>query len=611
MKHKPLVIVLCTALCLGAAMALPAAGQEDPAVKRLEESGPGVLALVVYDKDKKEIARGSAISLAKDLAVTNYHLVSGAASVVGFNNKKKEVDVEGILAVNKALDLALVRIKGRTTPLVPAPEALAKGKKFLTLGSNESGEIVVSSGEIREMRDLGAGLMVGEASVAVPDAFAGGPVFGEDGKLIGLLTVLDRRLRFVVPAAAFAALNRSAALQAFTARTPEDYLASFEGAWLAGRLYNWSDETLNAQRSLERVTKAQPSNLEAWSLLSSVYNKQRDYANAVTAFRKVIELDPQNVGAYMGLGDILVRMQKPLEAAPNLEKALALDPSRKEAWMFLGNAYQDAREWAKAAEAYEKYLAAGPANAWTIYKSLGDCRIETNEFDKAAAAFGEALKAQPEDQNLAYRQAQAYERGGKLELAEAGYAKLATMSAKDAVGYYQRILSMYDKANNPAKAVEAAKKLIELNPKDEQSFYNLGFMYQKMQNYPEAIAAFRKAIEVKPAYDMAWFQIGYCYYMQKNYAEAAKAFQKNVEIVSDNFYGYLYIGMCHMQTKQFSLAMDPMKKAVDLKPDDGTALFNLGIIYLNLRDKYSAQDVAKKLQAIDANLAAKLRSYIK
>ncbi len=62
--------------------------------------------------------------------MTNYHLVSGAASVVGFNNKKKEVDVEGILAVNKALDLALVRIKGRTTPLVPAPEALAKGKKF-------------------------------------------------------------------------------------------------------------------------------------------------------------------------------------------------------------------------------------------------------------------------------------------------------------------------------------------------------------------------------------------------------------------------------------------------------------------------------------------------
>jgi hypothetical protein len=181
MKHKPLVIVLCAALGLGAAVALPAAGQEDPAVKRLEESGSGVLALVAYDKDKKEIARGSAISLAKDLAVTNYHLISGAASVMGFNAKKKEVDVEGILAVNKAFDLALIRIKGRTTPLVPTPEALTKGKKFLALGSNESGEIVVSSGEIREVRDLGAGLMIGEASIAVPDAFAGGPVFGGAG----------------------------------------------------------------------------------------------------------------------------------------------------------------------------------------------------------------------------------------------------------------------------------------------------------------------------------------------------------------------------------------------------------------------------------------------
>jgi tetratricopeptide (TPR) repeat protein len=314
MKHKSIIVCLGTALVFGS-VAYLSAGQEDPAVLRLEASGPGVLALVAYDKDKKEIAKGSAVALTKELALTNYHLISGAASAMGFNYKKKEVDIEGLVAFNKALDLALIRIKGKTTPLVPAPEALTKGQKVLAIGSNESGEIVVASGEIRDVRDLGAGASVAEISAAVPEAFAGGAVFGEDGKFIGLLTILDRQLRFVVPASAFDGLNRTGAVQAFQAWTPEDYLGTVEGAWLAGRLYNWMEQSLNAQRNLEKVTKAQPNNLDAWTMLSAVYNKQRDFANAVTAFKKVIELDPQNVGAYLGLGDILVKMQKPMEAA--------------------------------------------------------------------------------------------------------------------------------------------------------------------------------------------------------------------------------------------------------------------------------------------------------
>ncbi len=607
MKLKSVIFVLGLALCAGFLTALPS--QDDPALKRLEESGPGVLALVVLDKDGKEIAKGSAVVLAKDAALTSYHVVSGAASVTAYNNKKKKVDVEGLLAVDKSLDLALIRIKGKATPLVPAAVAMAKGGKFVAIGGNESGEIVVGSGDIRELRDLGGGLSIGEASAGVPETFSGAPIFGEDGKLIGLLIILDRRLRFVVPASAFAGLSASA-LQPFKSRTAEDYLAGVEGAWLAGRLYNWADESLNAQRNLEKVVKIQPGNLAAWNMLSAVYNKQRNYANAVTAFKKVIEIDAQSVPAHLGLGEVLVRTQKPMEAAPYLEKALLLDPSKKEALMFLGNAYQDGREWAKAADAYEKYLTAQPANAWTIYKAIGDCRMETKEYDKAAAAFGAALKGQPDDQSLAYRQARALEQAGRYEEAAAGYAKLAEMSPKDARNY-QGILAMYDKANQPDKAIAAGKKLIEINPRDPEAFYNLGFMYQKLQNYPEAIAQFRKSIEVNPANGNAWFQIGYCYYMQKNYPEADKAFQKNVEIISDSFYGYLYIGMCRMQTKQFAAAMDPIKKAVDLKPDDATALFNLGIIYLNLKDKYSAREVANKLQAIDGGLAAKLRGYIK
>jgi tetratricopeptide (TPR) repeat protein len=613
MAHKSITaFVLCVAVLVSGTFLYAGQAQEDPGQKALTQFSPGVLNIVVYDKDKKEIAKGSAVVLTKGIAAVNYHLISLGLSAVGFNYKKKEVDVLGVIAVDKALDLALIKIDGKVEPLVPASAVpLTPEQKILALGANETGDIIVSGGALRSLLDLGNGIKVAESSVAVPDPFSGAAVLTEDGKLVGMMVIGERRLRFVVPIAAVAALNKAGKLTAWKAWVPEDYMNTVEGAWLAGRIYKWMDEALNAQRNLEKVTKIQPNNLEAWVLLADVYNRQRDYANAMTAFKKVIELDPNNAAAYLGLGDIQVRMQKPQEAAQNLEKALALDPSKNEAKMFLGNAYEDAREWVKAAEAFEKYLATNPANAWMTYQHLGTCRFEAGQFDQAAAAFAEAFKAQPQDQSIAYKLAQAYERGGKFSEAEAIYLKLAGMSPKDAINYYRSILAMYDKANNVAKAIEAAQKVVDLNPNDEQSHYNLGFMYQKMQKYNEAISNYRKALGVKPTYDIAWFQIGYCYYMMKNYPEAAAAFQKNVEIVPDHFYGYMYIGMSYMQVKQFVKALDPMKKASDLKPEDGTAMFNLGVIYLNLKDKYSALEVAKKLQTIDANLAAKLRSYIK
>jgi tetratricopeptide (TPR) repeat protein len=612
MSHKSILACgLCGAFFFSGSLLLAGQAQEDPGQKALAQFSPGVLSVVVYDKDKKEIGKGSAMALTQEIAAVNYHLISLGMSAAAFNSKKKDVDVLGVIAVDKTLDLALIKIDGKVAPLIPSGAPLAEGQKILVMGANETGDIVVYGGALRGLLDLGNGVKVAEASVTVPDQFGGAAVLTEDGKLIGMMVIGERHLRFIVPIAAVAALNKSGKNMPWKARIPEDYMGTIEGAWLAGRIYKFADDTLNAQRSLEKVLNIQPANLEAWVLMADVYNRQRDYSNAMSAFNKVIELDPNNAAAYIGLGDIQIRMQKPQDAARNLEKALVLDPSKNEARMFLGNAYEDAREWVKAADAYEKYLASNPANSWTIYQRLGMCRLEADQFDQAAAALNEAFKAQPQDQSIAYKLAQAYERGGKLAEAEDTYKKLAELSPKEAAAWYQNILVMYDKTSNSAKAVETVKKLIDLAPQNELWPYTLGSQYIKMQKYADAIGAFKKAVEIKANYDWAWFQIGYCYYVQKMYAEALPNFQKNVEIVPNQSTGYLYIGMCYMQLKQFAKALDPMKKATELKPDDAQALFNLGVIYLNLKDKFSAREVVNKLQAIDVSLAAKLRGYIK
>ena len=611
MIKRTTVILICFALLIPGTLLFGQAAA-DASAKILADTGPGLLSLVVYGKDKAELGRGSAVALAEGIAVTSYHLVSQAVSCTGFTSKKKEVSIDGIIAVDKNLDLALIKCANKVTPLsLGSPDDLAAGKKVIAVGPNESGDFTVSEGAVRALFDVGGNMKVADSSMAVPETFSGCAVVGENGKVIGILQILEKRLRFIVPVSFAAALPKTAKVTPFKSWQPEDYLGTLEASWLMGRLYGWTGINFEAQRNLEKVVKAQPNNLEAWTLLAKGYDAQRDYQNATTAYKKVTELDPKSTAAYLGLGQIYSRTQKSADAIAALEKALALDPQAKEAYLFLGNAYEDAHDFKKAGDAYDQYLATKPENAWATYQRLGNCRVNAEQYDLAAAAFVEALKSQPKDQNINYNLAQAYQKSGKLAEAEGVYKTLAEQNPKDADRWYQYVLTMYSAAQKPDKALEAAKKISELKPKDEQAIYNVGYMYQQMGKYQEAIDTYKQCLAVKPTYDYAWFQMGVCYYSMKNYKETIPAMQKNVEIVPDNVYGWLYMGMSYMQLKDFAKALDPMKKAADIQGDNANVLFNLGVIYLNLKDRYSALEVVKKLQGVDANLAAKLKSYIK
>jgi tetratricopeptide (TPR) repeat protein len=612
MIRKTCVLVI---VVFGLVLAVPTGlglAQGDESVKILAQISPSLISLVAQNRNKEEIGRGTAVAITKDLAVTSYHLVSLAANCIGFNAKKKGVDINGILTVNKALDLALVRYNGKVTPLALAGfENVAAGKKFFAVGSNESGDFVVSPGEIKNVFDFGANTKVADANVSISEQATGGAAVDAEGRVFGIFQVLDKRLKAVMAGTAVTAMATTGKETPWKNWMQEDYVEGVDNAWLCARLYAWANDLYGGQRFLERVTKAQPENLEAWKLLAKGYDAMRDYQSAIAAFKKVTELDPQNAEAFYGLGQILTRMQRSAEAIAALEKAIALAPDKKEIYFAMGSAYDDAREFGKAGDAYDKYLASNPDNPGQAYERLGKCRFNGNEFEKAAVALEEARKSQPDNQNIAYYLAQAYQKAKNLDKAEAVYKSLAQVSPKDAISYNSAILNMYYEAGQWAKAIESAQKLIELKPNDEQFVYNLGFFYQQIQKYPEAIDAFKKATAVKPDYQKAWFQIGWCYYTMKNYKEAIPIFQKNVTMAPDDFNGWLFLGMSYMQLKDHAKALDPMKKAVDLDPANANALFNLGVIYLNLKDRYSAQDIAKKLQQVDPALATKLRSYIK
>jgi len=586
--------------------------QTEEANRILGQAGGGVLTIIGYGADKAEIIKGSALALAEDVVVTAYHVIAQAFDVEAVNFKGKKVKIEGILGVDKARDIALLKLKGKAQALpIGTIDNLAEGARIFALGSNESGQIVISEGTLRRVVDIGAEGKILELSLSVPEQFRGGPVLDVNGQLVGMLLVLERSLKAGLPIGALVSVPRMGKVVEFKSWTQENFFETVEGNVFAGRVASALDDQMTARLYLEKAVKLNPSYLDGYVKLADIYAKQRDYNASVAAFKKVTELDASRADAFYGMGSVLTRQMKFKEAAEALEKAVALNVAIKEVQFDLGTAYEELQEFDKAAGAYEKYIALAPADSWNAYLKLGTCRMKLGQFDAAIAALLEAQKAQPKDVKVNFGLAEAYEKAGQLEKAEAVYNILAEINPAEAKTYHRQSYRIYDVGGKNELAITPAKKIIDLEPKNEMNHYYLGLTYFKLQRYDEAVAAFQQGLAIKPDFSHAWFQIGSSQFNQKKYKEAAAAYKKYTEFAPEDPSGWLSIGVCYMQLKDFESALDPLKKCVELKPDNAVAWYNLAIVYINLKDNYSAKEVYNRLVTLDPSLAERLKKYLR
>jgi len=585
--------------------------QTDESSNVFENSAASVIALTTYGENKEIIFEGTGFVVEKGVLVTSYLLVSQAKSMVGKNFKGKKIKIQGVLGVDKKFFIALLKIKGRTPPLTLGnSDELEKGNKIIAIGSNETGTIEGFKGKVINIHELSSTQKFIEDSLSVPENFSGGPLLDTNGQVMGMTIFIERRLKFVVPSNVLKSLQRGTLVK-FKKWQPEEYLKTNEAASIAGKIAFKLDETGLADKYLNRVLTTDSQNIEIHSLLASVYSRQRNYEAAVSSYKKVIELNDKKDEAHLGLGLVYLSMRKYKEALPSLEKAIQLNSDYTNYYYQIGNAYEELKEYTKACDAYEKFLDSKPKEPWKAYYRLGLCRRELSEYENAITAFQGALKGNPQDVKINKDLAQSFLKAAQYEKAEEIYKFLAQLTPEDATLYYRTILSMYNEAKMHDKAIEAANKIIELNPDDADAVYNLGYMYFMLNKHKEAIQAFKRSLVLNPNFEYAYANIGNCSFQIKNYSQALWAYNKIVEINPENSDAWFNMAVSYMQLKRFNNALKALKKTIELRPNYAVAYYNLAVVYMNLHDNYSARDVYKQLTKIDPAWAKRLRKILR
>jgi tetratricopeptide (TPR) repeat protein len=200
-------------LALSVLMASLATAQEAVDWSSLvEKVMPAVVTIV--STDAKDIVQGSGFIISSDgKIVTNLHVVAGKPAILARRSDGSFLVIKGILASDKANDLAILQAEGRNLPFVRLGDSdrVKVGEAICVIGSPMLLEGTVSAGIISAVRELRDGRKLLQITAPISEGSSGSPVFNRKGEVIGVASFIlseGQNLNFAVPSNAVKTLLR-------------------------------------------------------------------------------------------------------------------------------------------------------------------------------------------------------------------------------------------------------------------------------------------------------------------------------------------------------------------------------------------------------------------
>lgn len=150
---------------------------------------PAVFYVEVYDKQGRGLGTGSGFFINSDgTAVTNYHVIKGAASAsIKLSSGNKVYKVEGVYDYNIKNDWAIIKVDGKDFPYLEIDESeVVGGATVYAIGSPLGLDNTISQGLISNTNRVLDNVRFIQTSAATSSGSSGGALINKAGKAIGI-----------------------------------------------------------------------------------------------------------------------------------------------------------------------------------------------------------------------------------------------------------------------------------------------------------------------------------------------------------------------------------------------------------------------------------------
>jgi tetratricopeptide (TPR) repeat protein len=101
---------------------------------------------------------------------------------------------------------------------------------------------------------------------------------------------------------------------------------------------------------------------------------------------------------------------------------------------------------------------------------------------------------------------------------------------RESESWFQKGLELEETGAPVSQAIEAYRKVLELNPEAAGALVNLGTIYYRQRKFSEAEQYYRQAVEADPSYPLAQFNLGNLYDEQGRTVEALDHYRRALNL---------------------------------------------------------------------------------
>lgn len=411
----------------------------------------------------------------------------------------------------------------------------------------------------------------------------------------------------------------------------------------------------------EKILKLDSKQKNVYLMLGRLYLEKNDQKNAFRIYSDLVKIYPDSFAGFFYLGRIHIQRKEYVEAEKCFKKSLELDPPIEAPKFELIGLYKLQKKNDKAIEMYKKIISDNPDNIHAhvglglFYKTLGmkdkseqvfyllskkttDVSpivtevlvnyIEKNNIRDAVTILTGLLKGQPENSELNYAMAVAYDRSKKKEetllylkkvkpdskfytIAVVHTAAVLHDSKKtqEAISTLEKakdlqsdnlelihfLAFLYEETGSLNKAVDVLKSAISIDDQNIKLHYRLGVVYDKAGNKQESINSMKKVIELEPTNANALNYLGYTYAdMGTNLDEAERLINEALRYKPEDGYILDSLGWVYYQRENYEKAEEYLKKASTLVENDPTVFEHLGDVNEKLKKFEKSSEYYKK-----------------
>ena len=149
-----------------------------------------------------------------------------------------------------------------------------------------------------------------------------------------------------------------------------------------------------------------------------------------------------------------------------------------------------------------------------------------------------------------------------------------------------------------------------MSPYKAWAYFQIGYCYAELRSYAKAIEAYKQAVRINPEYADAYNNLGNSYNKIGLHKNAIEACKQAINIDPDSAAAYMNLGLAYGYLGLYEDAIEACKQATHIDPNNANVHYGLGVCYLLIGDRNSALNEYKILKKLNINLANELFDMI-